>query len=116
MIYFEIQLDGRVNVYDMSASYLMQKVRLEASAEALPLPTSLAEAHDFIRANCYQFEAFDGIDEAEAWAERYQMFRAGEVRASFRRFLTRRAALFLSGETNNTTMKQSDERKAVKYA
>ena len=114
MIYFTIQLDGRVTVYDMTESRFLLRARLEADAEALPHPANLAQAHDYARASCHQFELFDEIEEATAWADRYEGFRAGEVRAALRRFQTRRAEAFLAAQSNNTTTRQTDER-AVRY-
>lgn len=93
MIYFEMQLDGKVKVYEATDRIFLLRVRLCAEAEALPIPDSVEQAHDYARAGCFQFEMFEGIEDAENWAERYGGFRAGEVRAALERFMLRRAAL-----------------------
>ena len=115
MIYFKIQLDGRVTVSEETASRFLLKARLEADGEALPHPANLEQAHDYARASCHQFELFGDMEEASAWADRYEGFRAGEVRAALRRFQTRKAEAFLAEQSNNATTRQTDER-AVRYA
>ena len=115
MIYFEIQLDGRVNVFDMSDAVFLLCRQMEADAESLPLPRDMTMALDYVRSRCHQFELFDEIEDAGAWAERYTGFRAGEVRAALRRFLARKAELFLEDQSDKTDCRQNDEGKAVQY-
>lgn len=116
MIYFEIQLDSRVNVLDLSDQTFLFRAQIEAAAEALPVPRDLTTAHDYIRSRCYQFELFDSLDEAEAWAERYIGFRAGEIRAALRRYTERRAERFLAEETDNAACGQDHKERAARYA
>ena len=116
MIYFELQLDGKTRVYEQSDRLFLARLRLLAEAEALPPPLTMAEAHEYARAGCFQLEMFTDLEEAEAWTERYGGFRAGELRAAFRRFVTRRAELFLDLQLDNTTNEQSDNMRAVHYA
>lgn len=115
MIYFEIQLDGRVRVFDMNDSIYLHRAQIEAAAEAERIPHTLTMAQEFIRARCFQFERFAEIEDAQAWAERYGGFRAGEVRASFGRFLTRRAERFLAAATNNADCGQNHNARTVAY-
>ncbi len=91
MIYFEINLDGRVKVYEMSDRLVLLRVSLEAKAAALPIPQNGEEAHSYLRAGCYQLEMFEARDEAEDWAESYQGFRAAEVQKQLARYLDRKA-------------------------
>jgi hypothetical protein len=115
MIYFEIQLDGRVRVFDMNDKIYLHRAQIEAAAEAERIPHTLTMAQDYIRARCHQFESFEDLDAAQAWADRYGGFRAGEVRASFGRFLTRRAERFLADETNNADCGQNHNERTVAY-
>jgi hypothetical protein len=91
MIYIEMHLDGRVKVFEQSDETLLLRVRLEAESECEPLPESVEEAHDYMRAACIQLEMFDTLGHARSWVESFGGFRNGEVRAAFGRFLTRRA-------------------------
>jgi hypothetical protein len=115
MIYFELQLDGKTRVYEQSDRLFLTRLRLLAEAEALPPPPSMAEAHDYARAGCFQFEMFADLAEAEAWTERYGGFRAGEVRAAFRRFMTRRGDAFLSHEFNKTHCPQNHNKRVAQH-
>jgi len=91
MIYFEMNLDGQVKVYEMSDRLLVLRVALETKAAALPIPSSIDEAHDYLRAGCHQLEMFETAEHAEAWAESFTGFRADEVRKQLARYLERRA-------------------------
>jgi hypothetical protein len=92
MIYIEMTLEGRVNVYDMTERLFLLRAAIEAKAAALPVPTTLQEAQEFRRAGCYQFEMFCELDDADAWADAYSGFRAEEVRKELARFIARREA------------------------
>jgi hypothetical protein len=91
MIYFEMQLDGHVRVYEMSDRLLLLRVALDTKAAALPVPSGIEEAHEYLRACCHELEMFETSDHAEAWAESYNGFRAAEVRKQLARYLARRA-------------------------
>ena len=89
MIYLELQLCGIVRVYDLSDRLVLLRATIEARAECLPIPETMEDAHAYLRSRCYQFEMFEDLAEAEAWAEDYHGFRSGEVRAELRRFRAR---------------------------
>jgi hypothetical protein len=97
MIYIELQLDGKVRVYEMSDKLVLLRVSVDARAECLPVPVLIEQAHDYLRAGCYQFEMFDTLADAEDWAESFHGFRAAEVRAELSRFEVRRASLSALG-------------------
>jgi hypothetical protein len=78
----------------MTDRLLMLRVTLEAKAEALPIPTRIEQAHDYLRAGCLQFEMFAELEDAEAWAESFGGFRAEEVRKQLARYLARRAEFY----------------------
>ncbi len=90
MIYIELQLGGNVHVYDLPDELVLMRVTIEARAEHLPVPRTVEEAHEYLRANCYQLEMFETLPHAFDWAEAYRGFRAGEVRAGLARFEIRR--------------------------
>ncbi len=92
MIYMELQLSGNVQIYELSDRLLLLKTTIQTRAECLPIPQLVEEAHEYMRAACYQLEMFESLDHAEAWAESYAGFRAGEVRAELARFQIRRAS------------------------
>jgi hypothetical protein len=89
MFYVEMQLDGKVKISFLSDHILMWRVQLEAMASCLPQPGNVADAHEYLRANCFQFEMFETLDHLANWAEHYAGFRAGEVRAELARFEAR---------------------------
>ena len=91
MVYVELQLDGKVRIYQITDMRLLHKVQIETAASYLPVPETMAEAHDYLRANCFQFEMFDTFAHMANWAEHYGGFRAGEVRAELARLEERRA-------------------------
>ena len=93
MLYIEIQLGGQARVYEMSDAPLLRKLAIEAQAACLPLPMTMAQAHDYLRAGCFQFEMFETVEHAQHWANDYQGFRADEVRAEIGRYRSRRAAV-----------------------
>jgi hypothetical protein len=97
MIYVELQLDGKVRVYEMADRLVLVRVAVDANAQCLPIPRVMSQAHDFIRAGCYQFEMFESLQDAEDWADGYQGFRAAEVRAELDRFEVRRASFSALG-------------------
>ena len=97
MIYVEFQLEGRVRMYQIADVDLLRKARIEARAAFLPVPETLDQVHDYLRANCFQLEMFETSDHLVHWAERYAGFRAGEARAELARYLTRRAAMLITG-------------------
>ncbi len=91
MIYFEMALAGSVHVYEMTERLFILRAAIEAKSAALEIPTTPQEAHEYRRSTCYALEIFPDLEDAEAWAESYQGFRAEEVRAALARFLARRA-------------------------
>lgn len=92
MIYIELQLSGSVQVYNLSDRLVLLRTTIEARAECLPIPHTMAEALAYLEARCYQLEIFEDMAQAQAWANDYSGFRAGEVRAELARFETRQAA------------------------
>lgn len=115
MIYFEIQLDGRVNVFDMSDALFLFRAQIEAAAEALPVPRYLDTAQEYIGSRCHQFESFDDMDGAQAWADRYGGFRAGEVRAALGRYQSRKAEAFLISQSDNIDCGQTHNGRTATY-
>lgn len=91
MIYIEMQLSGSVQVYDLTDRLVLLRATIEARAECLPIPHTMAEALAYLAARCYQLEIFEDMDDARDWAAEYTGFRAGEVRAELARFAFRRA-------------------------
>lgn len=98
MLYVELQLDGKARIYELSDSRLLHMVAMEAEAACLPLPQTIDDAHDYLRAGCFQFEMFETFDHAANWAACYQGFRAGEVTAALARYCFRRAAVVAAVE------------------
>ncbi len=92
MIYIELQLSGNVQIYELSDRLVLLKVTIQTRAECLPLPQVIEEAHEYMRAGCFQLEMFESLEHAEAWADSYAGFRAGEVQAELTRFRIRRAS------------------------
>ncbi len=90
MIYIELQLGGLVRAYELSDKLILLKATILARGECVPLPETIEDAIEYMRSGCYGLEIFESFDEAEAWADTYSGFRAGEVRAELRRFYTRR--------------------------
>jgi hypothetical protein len=89
MIYCELALDGQVKIYDMTDRLLLLIVSLESNARALPVPTTINEAVEYIKTRCYQFECFDTLIDFENWLEYYKGFREGEVRKEYARLIER---------------------------
>jgi len=98
MVYVEMQLDGKVRIYQISDLRLLHRVQIETNAAFLPVPTNMAEVHDYLRADCFQFEMFETFPHMRNWAANYGGFRAGEVRAELARLEMRRAERFADFE------------------
>jgi hypothetical protein len=90
MVYLEIQLDGSAKFYEIADARLLLKVAIETQAACLPMPSTMYDAHEYLRAHCYQLEIFGSVEDAEDWAESYTGFRACEVRAELARYALRR--------------------------
>jgi hypothetical protein len=91
MIYFELNLDGSVKVYEMTDRLVLLRAQIETRARALPIAETVDDAIEYLRAGCFQFECFETLIEAETWQSSYAGFRAFEVRAEFHRFKARSA-------------------------
>jgi hypothetical protein len=89
MIYCELSLDGQVKIYDMPDRLLLLVVSLESKARALPVPTTIDGAIEYIKTRCYQFECFETLTDFENWLEDYNGFRVGEVRKEYCRLIER---------------------------
>jgi hypothetical protein len=90
MIYVQMQLDGRVKICELPDRLLLLSTSIEAEARSLPRPASMDECIEYMRSTCFTLEIFDTFDHLAWWVETYDTFRAGEVKAEFRRFADRR--------------------------
>lgn len=90
MIFVEMQLSGKVSVYELTEHMLLLKVYIETRAACLPTPSASDAALDYLRSTCWGLEIFDSIEDADDWADDYSGFRAEEVRAELRRFIIRK--------------------------
>lgn len=93
MIFVEMQLSGKVSIYELTEHMLLLKVYIETRAAHLPTPSATDTALDYLRSTCWGLEIFESIEDAEDWADDYRGFRAEEVRAEFRRFMVRKGEL-----------------------
>lgn len=91
MLYVEMQLSGIIKVYELSDELVILRAALDAGAECFPIPDTIDDAIEYIKSDCYNLEIFETVEDAEDWAEAYSSFRAEEVRAELRRYMTRKA-------------------------
>jgi hypothetical protein len=91
MFYCEIHRHGQVNFYELSRTQLLTKTTIEAHGGNWPVPLNEESAVAFWRSEREVLERFDTLAAADAWADAYSGFRAGEVRAELARFAARRA-------------------------
>ncbi len=95
MIYFNIQLDGQVRIYDLSDRLMILITALETRAQSLPIVETLSEAINYFNSKCHLFECFAEIEDAQYWIDDYVGFREGEIRKQWRLFLDRRSEFAL---------------------
>ena len=95
MIYFNIQLDGQVRIYELSDRLAILIAALETRAQSLPIVETLSEAISYFRSKCYQFECFAELEDAQYWIDDYLGFREAEIRKQWRGFMERRSEFAL---------------------
>jgi hypothetical protein len=89
-IYVELRLDGTIKIYEHADHILLLIYALQARAACLPVPDTIDQAHEYIRANCHQLEMFESIDHLETWICDYQGFRAQAAYTEFLAYQQRR--------------------------
>jgi hypothetical protein len=89
MIYFELNLDGNVKVYEMTDRLVILRAAIETEARALPVAETIDEAIEYVRACCFHFECFETLEDADLWQSLYSGFRAAEVHKEFARYTKR---------------------------
>ena len=95
MIYFNIQLDGQVRIYELSDRLMILIAALETRAQSLPIVETFSEAMDYLKSKCHMFQCFADFEDAEDWVDDYMGFREGEIRKQWRLFLERRSEFAL---------------------